>query len=104
MVKEVFEAKSFAVIGAAREEDKVGHVIFKNLITQGVKAFPINPNADCILGEKCYKSLLDINEKIDCVIIAIPAKIVLQILKECGKKKIKNLSPGVSNFSHRCVS
>lgn len=91
MVKGVFESKIFAVVGAAREDYKVGHVIFKNLISRGIKAFPVNPNADKILGEKCYKNLLEIENKIDCVIIAVPAKIAYNILKECGKKKIKNV-------------
>ena len=89
MVKGVFEAKSFAVVGVSREEDKVGHVIFKNLISRGIKAFPINPNAECILGKQCYKSLLEA-EKVECAIIAVPAKIVPQILNEMIKKGIKN--------------
>ena len=89
MVKEIFEAKSFAVVGASREEDKVGHVIFMNLISRGIKAIPINPNAESILGVKCYKSIAEI-EKVDCVIIAIPAKFVPPVLKEMGKKDIKN--------------
>jgi len=98
MVKEVFEAKSFAVVGASREEDKVGHVIFKNLISRGTKVFPINPSADYILGQKCYKNLSEI-EKVDCVIIAVPAKIVPNILKDCGKNKIKNVVIISSGFS-----
>ncbi len=98
MVKDIFEAKSFAVVGVSREEDKVGHVIFKNLISRGIKAFPINPNADYILGRKCFRNLSEI-EKIDCVIIAVPAKIVLLILKDMIKNKIKNAVIISSGFS-----
>ena len=89
MVKEVFEAKSFLVVGAAREETKVGHVIFKNLISRGVKAFPVNPNSEEILGIKCYKSILD-SPSADCVIIAVPAQIVPGILKDMGKRGLHN--------------
>lgn len=89
MVKEIFEAKSFVVVGASREEYKVGHVIFRNLISKGIKAYPVNPNAESILGVKCYKSLLDI-DKAECVIIAVPAKFVPLVLKEMGKKGFKN--------------
>jgi len=89
MVNEIFEAKSFAVVGASREEYKVGHVIFRNLISKGIKAIPVNPNADSILGVKCYKSLLDI-DKVECIIIAVPAKFVPSVLKDMAKKGFKN--------------
>ncbi len=98
MVKDIFEAKSFAVVGASREEDKVGHVIFKNLISRGIKTFPINPNAENILGKVCYKSLFEI-DKVDCVIIAVHAKIVPSVLKDMVKKRIKNAIVISSGFS-----
>ncbi len=106
MVKDVFEAKSFAVVGASREEDKVGHVIFKNLITRGIKAFPINPNADYILGRKSFRNLSEI-EKVECVIIAVPANIVSSILKDMTKNKIKNcviISAGFSEAGNEKLS
>ncbi|MFA5259534.1 MAG: CoA-binding protein [Candidatus Pacearchaeota archaeon] len=89
MIKEVFESKSFAVVGASKEEHKVGHIIFKNLISNGINAIPINNNAKEILGKKCYKSLLEA-PKVDCVIIAIPAEFVPQILKDMAKKALNN--------------
>ncbi|MDD5193052.1 MAG: CoA-binding protein [Candidatus Nanoarchaeia archaeon] len=86
----IFNSKSFAVIGAAREHDKVGHVIFKNLLSKGIKTFPVNPKANEILGYKCYKNVSEINEKIDCVIIAIKHEFVPAVLEESGIKGIKN--------------
>ena len=54
----------------------------------GGKVFPVNPNADSILGVKCYPSVKDVPESIDLAVIAVPAKIVPSVLKECGKKKV----------------
>ena len=78
MIKEIFEAKSFAIVGVSREEDKVGHIIFKNLISKGIIAIPINPYAESIQGVKCYKSLLE-SPNVDCVIIAVPAKFAVSL-------------------------
>lgn len=106
-IKEVICANSFAVIGASHEENKVGHVIFKNLISQGIKAFPINPNIDTILGYKSYKNVSSLNEKIDCAIIAIPAKSVVSVLKEIAKTKIKSvviISAGFSEIGNEKLS
>ena len=89
-MENIFESKSFAVIGASRDFRKVGHVVFKNLIERKIKAFPINPNAKEILGKKCYKNLNEINERIDCAIIAIKADFTLEVLEEINKNKIKS--------------
>ena len=62
-----FNPRSVAVIGASREPRKVGHKILRNLIDYGFKGeiYPINPNAEEILGCKCYSSVLDVPSEID---------------------------------------
>ncbi|MEA3430663.1 MAG: CoA-binding protein [Nanoarchaeota archaeon] len=88
-----FYAKSIAVIGASKEPNKIGHVIFRNFIDTDYegKVYPINPNADNILNHKAYRTVLDIKKKIELAIIAVPAKFVLKVIEQCGKKKIKDV-------------
>jgi acyl-CoA synthetase (NDP forming) len=66
-----FCPKSVAIVGAAREETKVGHTIVDNILNSGYKGkiYLVNPNADVIHNIKCYKSVLDINDNI------VPGKI-----------------------------
>ncbi len=92
-VKSVMEPKSIAIIGASKNPSKIGHAIIKNMLISGYvgKLYAVNPSSDEILGVKCYNSVLNIRNKIDCAIIAIPAKIVPQALEECGKKGIKGV-------------
>ena len=49
--------ESVAVIGAPRFEGKVGHAVLKNIIDGGYRGrvYPVNPQADNILGLKCYR-------------------------------------------------
>lgn len=86
----VFEPKSIAVIGATKKTDKIGYVILRNLIDGAYQGaiYPINPKYDEVLGLKCYKSVLDVKGKIDCALLAIPAEVVPQVIKECGEKKV----------------
>jgi acetyl coenzyme A synthetase (ADP forming)-like protein len=97
----VFNPSSIAVIGASREPNKIGHIILKNFIDGGYggKLYPINPNAEEILGLKSYKSVLDVKEKIDSAIIAVPAQAVASVLEECGKKAIKGIVLITGGFS-----
>lgn len=90
-MRELFEPTSVAVVGAARETNKVGHVIVKNLIEDGFQGpiYPVNPKADEILGLKCYKDLVSIPGKIELVIVVTPAKFVAGVLEETGKLGIQ---------------
>ncbi|MFZ3106430.1 MAG: acetate--CoA ligase [Candidatus Hydromicrobium sp.] len=90
-LRNFFCPDSVAVIGASREEEKVGHIILDNIIDSGYKGklFPVNPKADKIHGIKCYPSVLNVPGDIDLAIIVIPAQFVLQVLEECSKKNTK---------------
>lgn len=92
MIEKFFNPKSIAVIGASRTPGKVGYAILENLKKSfSGKIYPINPFATEILGLKVYSSLKDIPEKVDLAIIAVKAKIVKEVLKDCGKKGVKHV-------------
>ncbi len=100
-LKYVFEPKSIAIIGASKIPSKLGGVILKNLIEinfQG-KIYPVNPKYNCIFDLKCYKSVLDIEHKIDCAVITIPSQFIPEILEECAKKLIKGIVILSAGFS-----
>jgi len=89
-VSTFFNAKNFAVVGASRDQQKVGHVIFKNLLQSEKQVFPINPKASQILEKKSYADLLEVPHEIDCIIVAIPAKLIPLILRQAGRRKVKS--------------
>ncbi len=85
-----FNPRSIAVIGASRHREKVGNVIFRNLLkNEEVKVFPININAERVEGIRAYKSILDVKEKVDLAVIAIPAKFVPRVMEEIVKKGVE---------------
>ena len=87
----IFRPGSVAIIGASRTPGKVGNVLTKNMLECGFngKIYPINPNADEILGLDCYPSVLEVPDEVDLAVVAIPAGLVLQVAEECGKKGVK---------------
>jgi len=89
--KDFFCPDSVAVIGAAREEGKVGRIIFDNINDSGFKGkiFPVNPKAKDISGHKCYSSIKDIPQDVQLAVIVIPAQYISKILEECYEKGIK---------------
>jgi len=97
----LLKPKSIAVIGASNTPGKIGHTVVKNLIDSGYKGgiYPVNPSAEEILGLKVYKSVSDIPEPVDAATITVPAKYVIDVTKECGKKGVKGLIVITSGFS-----
>jgi len=97
----VFSPSSIAVIGASREPNKIGHVIVKNFVDGGFagKVYPINPNAEEILGLKSYSSVLKVPGKIDSAVIAVPEAAVAGVLEQCGKKGVKGVVLITGGFS-----
>jgi acetyl coenzyme A synthetase (ADP forming)-like protein len=87
----LFNPNSVAVIGASRDPGKIGHVLLRNFIEGGFRGqiYPINPKSNEILGLKCYLSVKNIKGDVDLAVIAIPAKLVPDALKECGEKGVK---------------
>ncbi len=66
--REIFESvKIIAIPGLSPKEDKDSHKVAKYLQSKGYKIIPIYPKEDTILGEKVYRSLDEIEEKIDMV-------------------------------------
>ncbi|MBP1448710.1 MAG: CoA-binding protein [Thermoproteus sp.] len=86
--------ESVALIGASPKPATIGYVILENLAARFKgKLFPVNPKHDSVnlLGKelKFYKSILDVPEQVDVAVIAVPAKVVPQVLEEAGKKGVK---------------
>ena len=100
-ITKMLDPKSIAVIGASRNPEKIGYQVVKNLLNAGYegKIYPVNPNADEILGLKAYPSVLDIPDDIDLAVIVVPAKIVPNVIEDCGKKGVNGLVIITSGFS-----
>lgn len=67
-IKEIFNTvKTIAVLGLSPDETKASHRVAKYLQEQGFKIVPVYPKEDEILGEKVYRSLLEIPFEVDMV-------------------------------------
>lgn len=88
-VPDILHPKSIAVVGASKNPGKVGYAVFRNLLNFKGKLYPINPQAEDILGIPVYKTLSDIPEPVEMVVVAIPAPKVPEIVHEAGTLGVK---------------
>lgn len=67
------DATTIAVVGASRDPSKAGGSVPEGLQRRGYRIIPINPYADELFGERVYRSLLEVPDKIDLVDVFRPA-------------------------------
>ena len=113
------ESRTIAVVGLSADWYRPSYFAAKYMQEHGYRVIPVNPKYPEILGEKCYRSLRDVAEKIDIVdvfrktedvgpiaddAIAIGAKVLWQQLgvkNEAAAAKAR--AAGLETVMDRCV-
>ncbi len=81
--KEILESTTtIAVVGASRDPSKAGGSVPVGLQRRGFRIIPINPFADVLFGERVYRSLAEVPEKIDLVDVFRPAADAPEIARQ----------------------
>jgi len=89
----LFNPRSVTVIGVSRTPTKLGAIVLKNIVDSKYKGqiYPVNPKAKEINGLKVFKDVGSLPETPDLAIVALPARMVVEILEQVGEKGIKNV-------------
>mgnify|MGYP001582307038 CR=1 FL=1 len=99
-LNKLFNPDSIAILGASRDEKKIGHIVLKNIVNSGFRGriFPINPNTASVEGMDCYANYKDLPEIPDLAILSIPAEAAVALLEPIAKKGTKNIIVFSSGF------
>ena len=111
--------KTLAVVGLSAQWHRPSYFAAKYMQEHGYRVIPVNPGYDKILGERCYKSLRDIPEKVDIVdcfrkpaeipaiaedAIAIGAKVLwMQLGVHNSQARARAEAAGLEVVENRCV-
>ncbi len=96
----LFNPRSVAVVGASNLIGKWGFNMPMNMIGGGYRGqlFMVNPHEQRVLGFPAYPSLKDIEDDVDLLVVAIPARKVADVLGDAAEKGICNAVVVSSNF------
>ncbi|MCD9622337.1 bifunctional GNAT family N-acetyltransferase/acetate--CoA ligase family protein [Rhabdothermincola salaria] len=92
-VARLLSPRSIAVIGAGRERGGIGHEVFRSLLGGGFEGpvYPVNPAGGHVASVRAHASILDVPDEVDLAIVAVPAANVLEVVDECGAKRVEGL-------------
>ena len=82
LIKDFLAQKTIAIVGVSRKADIPANHIFDKFRSAGYHAYPVNPNAEEIDGEKCYPDLAHLPEKPDAVLLGSTPDVSFHIASE----------------------
>ena len=87
----LLEPRSVGIIGASERAGSLGDVLMRNMLDAGYKGklFAINPKHESVHGVACYKSVEDVPQRLDLVVVALRADKVPVIIDSCGHAGVK---------------
>jgi acyl-CoA synthetase (NDP forming) len=90
-LKVALDPRSVAIIGASENPNKVGGRPVHYLDKFGFKGkiFPINPSRAEVQGHTCYKSLNDLPEAPEMVIVAVAGDNAIGAVEDCAARGVK---------------
>lgn len=88
---EAFVAQqTLAVVGVSRTRG-FGNDLYRHLKQKGFRVFPVNSQTDSVEGERCFRRLDDVPEKIDGVVTVVPPAQAKNVVEDCARLGIKHV-------------
>jgi predicted CoA-binding protein len=96
--------KRVAVTGVSRAPRNHGsNNVYKRLRDRGYEVFAVNPNADEVEGDRCYRDLTSIPGGVQAVVIGTRPEIAADTMRECADLGITHVwmhrGPGAGSVS-----
>jgi predicted CoA-binding protein len=107
-VSDFLGQKRIAVAGVSRDPNQSANAIFRMLSKAGYQVFPVNPNADEVEGQPCFRDLKTIPGGVDGVLVVTAPTAAKQVVAECVDLNISRVwmhrSFGAGSVSEEAVA
>jgi predicted CoA-binding protein len=94
-----FAGDSFAVVGASADRRKFGNKVLRAYLQAERRVYAVNPTADEVEGQPCYRDLAALPERVHGVSIVTPPKVTESIVEQAAELGISHLwmQPGAES-------
>jgi len=104
-----FEPRSVAVVGASRRRGSIGGELFRNILEGDFvgAAYPVNRDGNPVAGVRGYRSVGEIPDEVDLVVICLPAESVLAAARDAlahGVRALVVISAGFAEIGSEGVA
>ena len=99
----ILRPDSVAVIGASDTPSRIGGRPIHSMKTMGYagRIYPVNPRRGSVQGLTAYPTIRDVPEPVDCALIAVPAAIAVDAIRDCADRGVKSAVVFTSGFAEQ---
>ncbi len=90
-IQDFISGHRIAIAGASRKPNKFGNAAFKELKARGYEVFLLHPEAKELEGAPCYASLAALPQKVDGMLVSVPAGQGEKLLREAAANGVRNV-------------
>jgi acetate---CoA ligase (ADP-forming) len=89
-IEALLRPKSIAILGASADFQKLNGRTLKALLDKnyGGNIYPVNPKYEQIAGLRCYADVGALPEGVDLAIVAVPARVVPETLRQLAARRV----------------
>jgi predicted CoA-binding protein len=84
VIREILAQRKLAVVGVSRSKNKFGNAAYRSLRAAGFRVFAVNPEADRIEGDPCYRDLASLPEPVGAVVAVVPPAVTEKLVAEAA--------------------
>lgn len=91
IMRGLFYPRSVAIIGATDSPAKVGYNLLESVVYGGFKGeiYPVHPRFESILGKRVYRSIDELPEPVDLVLVGLNQHATVEAVEQCGRLGVK---------------
>jgi uncharacterized protein len=82
---------ALAVVGVSRSGRGFGNVACRELRTKGYRVYPIHPAATSVDGDRCYKQIEDLPERVGAMLVVVPPSEAAQVVRDAARAGIRHV-------------
>ena len=99
----ILRPETVAVIGASDTPSRIGGRPIHSMKAMGFggRIFPVNPRRETVQGIPAWPSIRDVPEPVDCALIAVPAAIAVEAIRDCAECGVKSAVVFTSGFAEQ---
>ena len=93
--------QNIVLVGATEKPGNYAERIWNNLVKYGFEGglYPVNAKRDTVWGVPCYKDFASLPEKPDHVLVLVPARFVVQVIRDAAAAGARSATIVTSGFS-----
>ncbi|MDJ0769625.1 MAG: CoA-binding protein [Ilumatobacter sp.] len=82
--------KRIALVGVSRNSRSFNNAVYRTMRDHGYEMFPVNPNADQLEGDRCYRTVAELPD-VDGALIMVPAAMSPEVIGDCADRGITHI-------------